>query len=529
MKRRQFLIASAATISAAMVADLGSEAQAQTKKVLKFIPQADLAVIDPHGTPAYVTRNHAMLVYDTLYGVDSNNVPQPQMIEKGVASADGKLWTLTLRSGLKFHDGSPVRGADVVASLNRWMKKDGFAAALANVLTALEAPDDTTITFKLSKPFPILPDLLGKMSSYSTGIMPERLAKTDPATPVAEIIGSGPYRYIMAERVPGSLNVYEKFADYAPRSEPADNLAGGKVAHFDRIEWHTIPDPATAAAALQAGEMDWWEQPTPDLMPLFAGSDVKVEVKDKSGNLGLLRMNCLQPPFNNPKIREVVLKAVNQTQFMLAAVGEDKSLWSVPQGFFNPKSALASTEGLETFTQTKDFDALKKEMVAAGYKGERVVLLATADYPVINAFGQVAADMMRKIGMNVDLQVQDWATMASRMKNKGSVDQGGYSAFGNFSAGAGAMNPASHTYLRSGGERAFDGWPDIPEIEKLRAAWLDAGSVQEQAEIGRKIQEIALKEVPFVPLGLFYFPTAYRSNLKGILDTMPLFWNVDRV
>ncbi|WP_346891233.1 ABC transporter substrate-binding protein [uncultured Roseibium sp.] len=531
MKRRQFLMASAATFGVAIVPGLTGvgSAKAQSQSVLKFIPQADLAVIDPHGTPAYVTRNHAMLVYDTLYGVDANNVPQPQMIETGVQSDDGLLWTLTLRDGLKFHDGSPVRGADVVASLNRWMKKDGFAGALANVLVKLDAPDDKTIAFSLSKPFPILPDLLGKMASYSTGIMPERLALTDPNTPVEEIIGSGPYRFVMEERVPGSLNVYEKFDDYVPRSEPAENLAGGKIAHFDRIEWHTIPDPATAAAALQAGEVDWWEQPTPDLLPIFEGSDVSVEVKDRSGALGLLRMNCLQPPFNNPKIREVVLKATNQTQFMLAGVGDNEELWSVPQGFFNPKSALASTEGLDTFVETKDFDALKKELIDAGYKGETVVLLATADYPVINAFGEVAADMMRKLGMNVDLQVQDWATMASRMKNTGPVSDGGYSAFGNFSAGAGAMNPASHTYLRSGKDTAFDGWPDIPEIEVLRAAWFDARTVEEQAEIGRKIQEIALKQVPFVPLGLFYFPTAYKTNLKGILETMPVFWNVERV
>ncbi len=526
MKRREFLVNSSA-VAVALAFGIPGRALAQDKKLLKFVPQADLAVIDPHGTPAYVTRNHALMVYDTLYGVDSKNVPQPQMVEKGEVSQDGLLWTLTLREGLKFHDGSPVRGADVVASLKRWMQKDGFAQSLAPLLTELAAPDERTITFKLSKPYPLLPDLLGKMASYSTGIMPERLANTDANTAITEIVGSGPYRYVMEERVPGSLNVYEKFAAYVPRSEPADNLAGGKVAHFDRIEWHTIPDPATAAAALQAGEMDWWEQPTADLLPIFEGSDVSVGVKDKTGNLGLLRLNFLQPPFDNPKIREVVLKAVNQRDYMLAAVGEDESLWSVPQGIFNPKSSLASNVGLDTFTATKDYEALKKELIDAGYKGETIVLLSTADYPVIGAFGEVAADMMRKIGMTVDLQVQDWATMASRMKNKGDPASGGYHAFGNFSAGAGAMNTAAHTYLRSGAT-AFDGWPNIPAIEELRTAWLSASTIEEQAEIGRKIQEIALKEVPFIPLGLFYFPTAYRSDLEGMLDTMPVFWNVSR-
>ncbi|WP_442580339.1 ABC transporter substrate-binding protein [Mesorhizobium sp. ASY16-5R] len=527
MVERRDLIKGSAAVAVALAFGLPGRALAQDKKVLKFVPQADLAMIDPHGTPAYVTRNHALMVFDTLYGVDSNNVPQPQMVETGQVSDDGLLWTLTLREGLMFHDGSAVRGADVVASLKRWMQKDGFGQALAPALEELAAPDDRTVTFKLSRPFPLLPDLLGKTASYSTGIMPERLAATDANTPLEEIIGSGPYRYVMSERIPGSLNVYKKFAEYAPRSEPADNLAGGKIANFDRIEWHTIPDPATAAAALQGGEVDWWEQPTADLIPIFEGADVTVAVKDTTGNLGLLRLNFLQPPFDNAKIREVVLKAVNQRDYMLAAVGENEALWSVPQGIFNPKSALASTDGLESFIETKNYEALKQELIDAGYKGETIVLLSTADYPVINAFGEVAADMMRKIGMTVDLQVQDWATMASRMKNKGDPASGGYHAFGNFSAGAGAMNTAAHTYLRAGAT-AFDGWPNIPEIEDLRTAWLSAASVEEQAEIGRKIQEVALKEVPFIPLGLFYFPTAFKSDLEGVLDTMPVFWNVDR-
>ncbi|WP_298723716.1 ABC transporter substrate-binding protein [uncultured Ferrovibrio sp.] len=528
IKRRDFLAGSTAAVGAMMVSGGSFKARAKDTKVLKFVPQADLAVLDPHGTPAYVTRNHAMLVYDTLYGVDSNNVPRPQMVKSGEPSADGKTWTLVLRDGLKFHDGSPVRGVDVVASLKRWMVKDGFAAALAAVLTDLSAPDDKTIVFKLSKPFPILPDLLGKMASFSTGIMPERLAKTDPNTPVPEIIGSGPYRYVMEKRIPGSLNVYERFEDYVPRSEPADNLAGGKIAHFDRIEWHTIPDPATAAAALMSGEIDWWEAPTPDLLPIFKGKDVKVGVKDSSGNIGLLRMNFLQPPFNNRAVREVVLKAVEQTNYMLAAVGEDKSRWSVPQGFFHPKSTLASDFGLSTFVEKKNYEALKQELKAAGYKGEKIVLMSTADFPVIGAFGEVAADMQRKIGMNVDHQVQDWATVSARMKNKGDISAGGYHIFANFVAGAGTFNTAAHTYLRAGAS-AFDGWPNIPAIEELRAAWLEATTVEEQREIGRKLQEICLKEVPFIPLGLFYFPTAYRSNLEGILDTFPVFWNVRRV
>ncbi|MCO5161786.1 MAG: ABC transporter substrate-binding protein [Mesorhizobium sp.] len=530
MKRRDFLRATSAAAAIGLMPKLAMPARAQTFNTLKFIPQADLAVIDPIGTTAYVTRNHAMMIFDTLYGVDNSFTAKPQMVEGHTIENDGKLWKMVLRPGLKFHDGEPVLARDVVASLKRWMSKDVFSQALVAVLEEISAPDDRTVQLRLSKPFPLLPDLLGKIGSYSTAIMPERLASTDAKTALTELVGSGPYRYVASERVPGSLNVYEKFADYIPRQELAEYLSGGKVAHFDRVEWHTIPDAATAAAALQAGEMDWWEQPTADLLPLFAaGNDVKTEIKDKSGNTGLLRMNCLQPPFDNPAIRRIVLQSIRQADFMLAVVGEDQSMWHTPVGFFHPDSVMASTEGLDTFTKEIDYEKVKGELKAAGYNGERVVIMSTADYPSIKAMCEVTADLFRKIGFNVDYQVLDWATVASRMKNQEGLDKGGWSVVCNFTAALSTYNPSAHTWLRSAGVKSFDGWPSIPRIEELRDEWFEASETAAQASIGAEIQKVALDQVPYVPLGLFYVPTAYRSNITDILNGIPLFWNVRRV
>ncbi len=525
IERRKFLKTAAAGL---LAPHLIGTARAQAPRVLKFVPQADLAVVDPLGTTAFVTRNHAMMVFDTLYGVNERFQPQPQMVEGHLIEDDGKLWTMKLREGLLFHDGTPVLARDVVASLKRWMTKDIFSQALVAVLDELSASDDRTIRFRLRKPFPLLPDLLGKIGSYSTGIMPERFASTSANTALTEIVGSGPYRFIASERVPGALNVYERFQGYRPRQEQPDYLAGGKVAHFDRIEWRTIPDPSTAAAALQAGEIDWWEQPTPDLIPVFKDRNVKVEIKDKAGNFGLMRLNFRQKPFDNPKIRQIILRAVNQTDFMLATAGEDQKMWHTPLGYFHPNSVMASTEGLETFTKTVDYEKVKAELKQAGYAGERVLLLSTADYPSINAMCEVAADLFRRIGLNLDYQVQDWGTVSARMKNKGTLEQGGWSVICNFSAAVTTFNPAAHTWLRSHGENAFDGWPDIPEIERLRTAWFDAPDPKEQAAIGRRMQMVTLEQVPYIPLGLYYMPTAYRGNLTGILNGIPLFWNVRR-
>ena len=118
-------------------------------------------------------------------------------------------------------------------------------------------------------------------------IMPERLARTDPNTQVSEMVGSGPYRFKPDERVPGALVAYERFAGYVPRPDgPATFTAGPKRPWFDRVEWRVIPDAGTAANALANGEVDWWQNPTPDLQALLRRRpEIRTEVLDPGGGL----------------------------------------------------------------------------------------------------------------------------------------------------------------------------------------------------------------------------------------------------
>jgi peptide/nickel transport system substrate-binding protein len=531
MQRRQFLSTAAATAGLALAPlSLRRAHAAGASRVLKFIPQADLAILDPLATTAYVTRNHALMVFDTLFGVDEQYNAQPQMIEGYTVENDGKLWRLTLREGLRFHDNEPVLSKDVVASINRWGKRDIYAGALMAVLNDLVATSDRVVEFHLSKPFGQLPNLLGKPASNLAVIMPERLALTDPMKQVSEIVGSGPFRFVARERNPGALNVYEKFAGYVPRNGTPSYISGPKVANFDRVEWHTLPDPSTAAAALQAGEMDWWEQPTSDLAPLLRSNpNIKVQVQDPAGFTGLMRFNHLQPPFDNPAIRRAILGGILQSDYMLAVVGDNQAMWREGMGFFHPDSPMASKVGLDVFPAKVDLGKVKADLQAAGYKNERVVMLATADFPAIDIMSQIAADMLRKIGMNLDYQAQDWATVSTRMQSKEPIGNGGWSVTCNFTAGIGLYNPAAHTWLRSNGPKAFVGWPSIPEIEKLRLDWFDAPDVATQQTICQNIQKAAFDQVPYVPLGFYYQPTAFRSNLTGILKGVPMFYNVQRV
>lgn len=529
MHRRDLL---RSTLGAGLCAALASPAlaQGQAARTLRFVPQADAAILDPIITTGLVNRNHGFLVFDTLYGVDEQLRPHPQMVAGHVVENDGKTWVMTLRDGLKFHDNEPVRGRDVVASLRRWASRDAFGNSLFSVVDELSAPDDRTIRWRLKSPFPMLPEALGKVGAIIAFIMPERLALTDSNLPVKELIGSGPFRFQADQHVPGSRIVYSRFENYLPRPDGTTSLlAGPKQVHFDRVEWLIMPDAATAAAALQRGEIDWWDQPIIDLLPpLKRNSALKVELLDPIGNVGVLRFNHTLPPFDNPAIRRAVLSAVSQRDFMSAIAGDDQSLWRDKVGFFPPGSTMASEEGMAALNGPRDLAAAAKTIKEAGYKGEKVMLIAPGDFPVIGAMSEVTADLFRKIGLNVDYAVMDWGSMLRRMANRETPDKGGYNAFCTYSAGVTQLNPSAHNFLRGSGDKATFGWSSSPKLEAMRDAWFVAPDAAAQARIGMEMQRQAFADVPYVPLGVFYQPTAYRKELQGILKGLPLFWNVRR-
>ena len=523
MHRRTALAAIAGALAAPRLL------RAQPSRTLRFVPQADPAILDPIVTTGLVTRNHGFLIFDTLYGVDEQFRPQPQMVEGHVISDDGLRWTMKLRDGLRFHDNTPVLARDVVASLRRWGAKDAFGASLFAVVDEIAAPDDRTIDWRLKTPFPLIPDCLGKVGSSTAAIMPERLAATDPSAVVKEMIGSGPFRFVAEEHVPGSRIVYARFGSYVSRPQAPSLLAGGKPVNFDRVEWQTIPDPATAASALQRGEVDWVEQPLVDLLPtLRSDKALTVAVNDPSGAVGVIRFNQLHPPFDNPEIRRIVLGAVSQGEFMRAVVGDDQSLWKVPCGFFPPGSPLANDEGMEALTRPRDLAASARALKAAGYDGRPVTVMAPTDFPSINAMSEVTRDLLSKIGMPVDYVAMDWGSALRRQANREVPSKGGYNLFCTYSPGITHYTPAAHSFLRGTGDKATFGWSVSAGLERLRDQWLSAPDDAARLSLARQMQRQAFIDAPYVPLGLFFQPTAYRRDLSGMIQGPPLFWNLRR-
>ena len=521
MRRRRFLETSLATLTAPALV------RAETLTTLKIIPYADLALLDP-AVSAFITRNHVLMVFDTLFAMDEAGVAQPQMLEGYTTEPDGQTWTLTLREGLLFHDGTPVLARDVVASLRRWWVNDAFGQALAAATEDLSAPSDKDIRFRLKRRFHLLPDALAHPTNTMAAIMPARLAATPANVRLTEIVGSGPFRYLAAERVPGARNHYARFEGYRPREGTASFCAGPRVAHFDRVHWITTPDPATQVAALRTGEVDFVEQPLMDLVPsLRADRALSVEVLETKGLLGFLRFNHLFPPFDNPAIRRAVLKAVDQRVFMEAVAGTNAPI-DTACGFFAPGTPMASDAGMEALIGPHDPAAIRQELAAAGYDGRKIIFLSPTDVPRIGAIASVGVDMLRKIGLNVDEVATDWGTTVQRTLSRQPPDKGGWHMYAAFTGGYDASNPGVHQQLRANGAHASNGWPDSPDLERLRDAWLIAEDPGARTALARAIQVQAMRDVPYLPVGAYAQPAAWKGDLTGFSKGLIQFTGVRR-
>jgi peptide/nickel transport system substrate-binding protein len=518
--RRGLLMTAAALAAPAIV-------QAEATRTLRFIPHADLASLDPMWTTADIARNHGNMIYDQLFGLDSGYVSHPQMLAGFRVDDDGTTWDLTLRDGLLFHDKTPVLARDCAASVLRWSARDAYGSALMSRTNEITAPSDKVIRIRLKRPFALLPEALAQPNCV---MMPERIAKADPNTQIADPTGSGPFRFVTDERLPGSRSVYARFEQYVPRPDGVTSfLAGPRVVHFDRSVWTFQPDAATSAAALQQGEFDWWENPPIDLVSLLRRDrNLAVEVKNRMGSIGCIRFNHLFAPFNNAAIRRLVLACVNQEVMMQAVAGAEPELYNVNVGLFTPGTPMASKAGVEAFTARTDFDNVRKELAAAGYNGEKIVLMGPTTVFSTHAESQVVDDMLRRMGFNVDYQALEWGTVVQRRASKEPPEHGGWHIFiTNLTSLNNVFMPA-HIAIR-GGPASWFGWPNVPTLDALREDWLNAGSLAEQKKLAAEIQLQFFRDVTHVPLGQFYQPASFSKGLADIQPGWPVQHSVRRV
>ena len=502
---------------------VGAATPALAESVLKVRPFGDLKQVDPVITSDYMVRNHGYMVYDTLFALDEDLNVRPQMVDAWSVSDDGLTYSFTLRDALAFSNGDPVTADDVVASLTRWGERDGLGQQLAKLTESLTATGAGSFELKLTEPWGLVLEALGKPSSNVPFIMPAAIAATPSDTAITDPTGSGPFIMKQDEWVPGSRVVYVKNPGYKPRDEAPSGLAGAKLANVDRIEWHYIPDAQTALNALQAGEIDIFEEVPPDFLPILAGNaDIVTMPQDSLGMQMVFRMNTIQPPFDNLKVRQAIGHMIDQETFASSYVS-DPNLYRACPSFYMCSSPYFTDAGWPE----ADLEAAKALIAESGYDGTPVVILHATESGPTNSFSLVAAQLMRDIGLNVEPQAMDWGTLVGRRASKEPVDNGGWSLFMSGPAGPDMMEPAGHLGLRSNCDGAWFGWPCDDEIERMRSEFALATDADAKKALAEAIQLRAVETVPYWPAAQLYLVRGVRSNVDGILNAaIPVYWNI---
>lgn len=520
-------LAAALLTGTALIAPGALMAQ-EDEVTLTAVMHSGLRVLDPVITTAHITRDHAYMIYDVLTAVDDTFTPQPQMADWEV-SDDNLTYTFTLRDGLMFHDGAPVTGADVVASLERWGKRDSGGQLIFDVTDSLEAQGDKTVVWTLSEPFGPLLDVISKQSAVPPFIMPARVAETSPDETITDYTGSGPFVFNEEEYEPGVSVTYDKFDDYVPREEPASWMAGGKVVNVDRVVWTTMPDALTALNALSAGEVDYLEQVQIDLMPILEGNpDVTVEKRDELGYVTIGRPNFLNPPFDNQLVRQAAMAALDQ-ESMLATMQGDPEYYRVCGAIFGCSTPLGDEAGSEALTGGADPERSKELLEEAGYDGTPVVLMAPTD--VISLINQpvVAAQALREGGFEVDLQSMDWQSVVQRRAMQTPVSEGGWNLFFTNWMVPEISDPLVNVMLNGRGDDGWFGWPDDPEIEAMRSEYAAATDDATKTEIALRIQEHVMDNVNYLMMGEYIIPQARRNTVQDMIPSpVPVFWNLTK-
>ena len=513
----------ALSCAVAALAALAPAPAASAETVLKVSLHSDLKIVDPVWTTALITTHHGMMIYDTLFALDRNLEVKPQMVEKWTVSDDKLTWTFTLRDGLEWHDGTPVTAEDCVASLKRWSARDGMGQKLMSFLAAITAVDAKTFVMKLKEPYGLVLRTLGK----PTFMMPKRVAETDPNTQISDFTGSGPFIFKRDEWRPGEKAVYLKNAKYKPRAEPASGFAGGKQAKVDRVEWIWIADAQTSVNALLNGEIDFIEAPPHDLLPLLA-KDTNIEfVFAPTGRQFAFRFNVLHKPFDNAKVRQAVAYALNQKDFLDAAIGNPK-YYLTCKSMYPCGSPLESTKGWDDKIGSNVAKA-RELLQQAGYDGTPVVLMQSIDIPSLANLAPVAKSLMEKAGIKVDLQAMDWQTLVSRRAKKDPLASGGWSAFLTSLGSIDLLDPVSINFLNASCEKATFGWPCDAELERLRDAFAKETDPTKQKAIAEAVAVRASEYPTHVTLGQYLQPAAFRKNLTGVLvANSVVFWNIEK-
>ncbi|KKB83889.1 peptide ABC transporter [Devosia limi DSM 17137] len=445
-------------------------------------------------------------IFETLYTFDADWKVAPLLaVDLPEISEDGTVYTIALRQGITFHDGSAMTSSDVLASLTRWTEVASRGKQAAAAIEAIEAIDDFTIRITLTRPYAPLLSLLA-FNNAAAIIIPEE----DVAVPLEKVTGTGPYK--LQEHLPDQYIQLVRFDDYSSRSEDPSKFAGARHAYLDEIRFLPVPDANTRVEASVAGEYDYVDSLPVEAYPRLEQGKSEALLLQHFG-WPIFVMNTKEGVLADPMARKAVQAALDTSDMLIAAFG-DTQFYSVDGPLYPEGYVWRSEVGIESYN-VGDPEAAGEFLAQSEYDGQPLRILTSQQYPFHYKMAQVAQAYLELAGFKVDMQVVEWATLVQRNKKPELWDV--------FITHSPFLPEPSLNFIFS---PTAGGWWDTPEKAAALLAFDAALTTEERVEKFADLQALYFEQAPVIKIGDFSALSSKSKSLGGFEPSpWPAFWN----
>lgn len=481
-----------------------------------FAQSANLAMVgepqslDPMASSADLVGTIMQHVYEPLYTFDAAWTLQPMLAAAMPEIGDGgKSYTITIRQGVKLHNGRDLTAEDVAASLKRWMEMTPRGKTVAKGLAGIEAKDALTVVITLTAPNPALIAHLALPSGFAA-----IMAKETIANPLTEFVGTGPYTF--KERKADQFVVLVKHDGYTARAEAPSGYAGRREARIPELRFIPVPNANTRVEGAIAGQYQFADQlPVESYKKVSGAAGVKAELTMPYG-FPYIPLNTKQGPFADLKLRQAFQMALSDTEMLMAAFGDEKFFAAAAEHF--PKgSPFYTTAGASAYDKA-DAAGAKALLAQAKYDGTPIRILNSKQYDFHHRIALVLAEHLKAAGFKVQLDVVDWATLVQRRADAAAWDV--YITHSPFLPEPMLSPPQL-------GDDA-PGWWKTPAKDSALGAFNSETDPAKRAALWAKVQEVVYTEVPYVRVGNFASLAGLSAKLKGYRPMpWPAFWNAE--
>lgn len=480
-------------------------ATAQTKLDIAIVGEAD--TFDPMMSTKDVVSIVTQHFVETLYTFDANWAVAPLLAtELPAISADGLTYTIGIREGITFHDGSAMDSADVVASLERWKTQSPRGKSVADKIASITASGPFEVTIQMNTAYAPLLSLLAFSNSAAAVYPSEILAET-----LEKVVGTGPYQ--IAEHVPDQYLQLTKFPGYVSRTEPSSGGAGARQQLADEIRFIPVPDANTRVEGLLSGQFDFADGLPAESLARIEASDVADPMLLRPFGWPIFAINHKAGLLTDLKTRQALQAALPIDDMLFAAFGDDN--FFVVDGPMYPEGwTWRSNAGVENYNQNDQTKAaaLLKE---TGYDGTPLRILTSRQYEFHFKMAEVAKVALEAAGFTVEMNVVDWATLGQQRNDPALWDV--YITHSPF------LPEPALTDLYSATSRL--GWAE-PAKDAILAQFTTETDQAKRQELFGQLQQKLFEDVGFIKIGGFNALMGTRQGLTGVTPTpWPFFWN----